>query len=40
MMVGRVAQRFADRRYLLERVQEQQWFEERIVWLADRRLPE
>ena len=40
MMVGRVAERFADRRYLLERVQEQQWFEERIVWLADGRLPE
>ena len=30
MMVGRVAERFADRRYLLERVQEQQWFEENI----------
>jgi hypothetical protein len=40
MMVGRVAKRFADRRYLLERVQEQQWFEERIVRLADGRLPE
>lgn len=40
MMVGRIAERFADRGYLLKRVQEQQRFEERVVRFADGRLSE
>ena len=39
-MVGRIAERYADRRCLLERVQEQQRVEERIVRFADGRLSE
>jgi len=37
-MVRRIAERFADRGYLLERVQEPQRLEQRIVRLADGRL--
>ena len=40
MMVRRIAERFADRRYLLERVQEDERLEQRIVRFADGRLAE
>jgi hypothetical protein len=40
MIVRGVAESFANRCDLFERMQEQQGIEERIVWFADGRLPE